>query len=251
MAEISLVSLNIERDKHLDRILPFLSAQEPDIVCMQEICEKDVERIADVVAGDYIFTPTRRHPDDGFSGLEGECIFSRLPIQRKSQIYYVGDATFIPNQELPHKTDNRAVTSIDIEIDDDVFRICTTHFTWTPALTPSEAQRIDSKALLGVLDGCGEFVLAGDFNAPRGGEIFSQLAARYTDSIPPQYVTSIDADLHRAGREKLERDAREAGILGQMVDGLFTTPGYRASDVQLKNGLSDHFAIMAKISMLM
>ena len=39
---IRLVSLNIERRKHLNRILPFLQEYKPDVVCMQELFEKDV-----------------------------------------------------------------------------------------------------------------------------------------------------------------------------------------------------------------
>ena len=33
-----------------------------------------------------------------------------------------------------------------------------------------------------------------------------------------------------------------------MVDGLFTTPAYKASDVKLVDGISDHMAIVAKIN---
>ena len=79
------------------------------------------------------------------------------------------------------------------------------------------------------------FVLAGDFNAPRGGEIFSHIAERYTDNIPPHYTTSIDGTLHRAGP------------IPFMVDGLFTTPSYRAKGVHLEFGVSDHAAVAATI----
>lgn len=79
-------------------------------------------------------------------------------------------------------------------------------------------------------------MLAGDFNAPRGGESFSAIAARYRDNIPPNYQTSIYAPLHRSGQD-----------LELMVDGLFTTPGYRAENVELTSGMSDHYAIVADI----
>jgi hypothetical protein len=49
-------------------------------------------------------------------------------------------------------------------------------------------------------------------------------------------MTSIDPKLHRAGALQL------------MVDGLFTTPGYEASDVMLHTGVSDHCAITARIA---
>ncbi len=57
----------------------------------------------------------------------------------------------------------------------------------------------------------------------------------YTDNIPSCYTTSIDPHLHRAG------------ALDLLVDVLFTTPKYRASDVRLVSGLSDHMAVAGNI----
>ncbi len=68
------------------------------------------------------------------------------------------------------------------------------------------------------------------------------LAPKYKDNIPSHYKTSIDAALHRAGKERPE------GLADKMVDGLFTTPGYTAVDVRLQFGVSDHAAIVATIS---
>jgi hypothetical protein len=54
-----------------------------------------------------------------------------------------------------------------------------------------------------------------------------------------QYITSIDADLHRDG-DKVRKPL--------MVDGLFTSPIYKCSNVRLQNGVSDHMAIVAEIT---
>lgn len=78
-------------------------------------------------------------------------------------------------------------------------------------------------------------VLCGDFNAPRGGPIFSQFAERWRDCIPQHIATSIDPDLHRAGALQL------------MVDGLFTTADFAVSNVRMHCGVSDHKAITADI----
>ena len=91
------------------------------------------------------------------------------------------------------------------------------------------------KALLAHLNGTGEFVLCGDFNAPRGGEMFAELSSRYTDNVPASYLSSLDPKLHRAGN--LER----------MVDGIFTTPTYLVSDVEMYSGISDHCAFTATL----
>jgi|GEM_PF-5115909 hypothetical protein len=37
---IRFVSLNIERSKHLDLVIPFLQAQNADVVCLQELMDK-------------------------------------------------------------------------------------------------------------------------------------------------------------------------------------------------------------------
>ena len=123
-----------------------------------------------------------------------------------------------------------------ISADGQIFSISTTHFTWTPDGDANEYQRKDLENLMKILDGYKSFVLAGDFNAPRGREIFSAIAAKYKDNIPLEYVSSIDSNLHRAPGLKL------------MVDGLFSTPDYKVEDAELVCGVSDHCAIVAKIS---
>jgi len=40
---IKIISLNIERSKHIDRILPFLVREQPDVFCVQELCKKDIQ----------------------------------------------------------------------------------------------------------------------------------------------------------------------------------------------------------------
>jgi endonuclease/exonuclease/phosphatase family metal-dependent hydrolase len=126
--------------------------------------------------------------------------------------------------------------SCEIEKEGETFRVATTHFTWTPDGSADDYQRADVKKLLAILGGMGEFVLTGDFNAPRGGEIFGTLAEKYKDNVPSHYTTSIDGALHRAGPLEL------------MVDGIFSTPGYAVSDVELVAGVSDHKAIVATVS---
>jgi endonuclease/exonuclease/phosphatase family metal-dependent hydrolase len=94
------------------------------------------------------------------------------------------------------------------------------------------------KNLLALLAKTPELILCGDFNAPRGGEIFKMLADKYKDNIPPEYDSSLDTELHRIGK-----------IKKLMVDGLFTTSAYIVSDVKLSEGVSDHKAVTAIISL--
>lgn len=248
MASIKLVSVNIERDRHLDRIIPFLQREAPDVVCLQEVREPDLPRFEAVLRGDSIFSPMMRHHSDNFSAVIGEAILSRFPMREKLSHYYVGTKDAVPNEELPHKQSNHACTIVDIAFPEGNFRIVTTHFTWTPDGKPNDRQRADLRSLMGSTAALGEFVLVGDFNAPRGGEIFGKLSSHFTDNIPAKYTTSLDVNLHHAGRERLKADAEAMGVPGQMVDGLFTTPVYVASDVRLESGVSDHLAIVATLT---
>jgi len=43
---VKLISLNIEGDKHLDdKILPFFDKEKPDVLCLQEVFAKDIQKI--------------------------------------------------------------------------------------------------------------------------------------------------------------------------------------------------------------
>lgn len=241
MAALSLISLNIQRSNHMDRVVPFLAEHQPDIACIQEVLEFDIPRIAEALQSDsYQYAPMTLYPREGKPVPQGIAIFSRLPAPATRVRYYrsapdqlkIFDMTTL---EKKYETEGAMLLIADVEKNGTPFRIITTHFTWTPDGQPDGFQRRDLAAMLPLLDAEGDFVLCGDFNAPRGGEIFSALAARYHDNIPTQYTTSLDKDLHRAGH------------LDRMVDGLFTTPGYGASDVALVPGISDHCAIVGTI----
>ncbi|QQG38241.1 MAG: endonuclease/exonuclease/phosphatase family protein [Candidatus Kaiserbacteria bacterium] len=243
---LKLVSLNIELDKHLDTVAAFLAAQKPDVACLQEVFEQDLPRLSEALsAPNYKFVPMNRHTEAQPPKVMGICVLTSLPIVKTNAQLYRGDPRLIPpfdwNDQNTFRFKNQALLMCDIR-KDETYRVGTTHFTWTPDSQPDELQHEDIKKLVSMLEQEGEFVVAGDFNAPRGGEIFSELALRYKDNIPAEYKTSIDVSLHRAGKEK----ARLLETL--MVDGLFSTQGYKVSDVKLHFGISDHAAISADLS---
>ena len=241
-ASLKLISLNIERSKHLGTVLSFLEKQQPDVVCLQEVVENDVTRFAAVLGGaDYVFATALRHMEMQGNPIGGEAIFSRLRVVQKGIQFYAGNADDVPEHRPSKETEeghimNCALVTLVAEKEGDLFTIGTTHFTWSPGGAATLEQRINIKKLVSTLKMYQEIVFTGDFNAPRGGEIFSILADAYTDNVPAEYTTSLDGTLHRAGQLHL------------MVDGLFSTPEYAVSHVEMVCGLSDHCAIMGEIS---
>ena len=248
MASITLVSLNVERKKNSERVVAFLGERAPDVACLQEACDTDISLFMKAFgARESHYVPmTVQYELTGEMNEHGLCILSRFPMSNKSTRYYFGDSAHLPvsNERIPEtfaSGQNRMLALCDVETPDATYRVGTTHFTWTPKGEVDDVQRKDIAVLLTFLRSEKEFILCGDFNAPRGGEIFSELAKRYKDNIPPGYKTSLDLELHRAAKD------RRHEIENKMVDGLFTTPGYVASDVKLVDGVSDHCAIVANL----
>ncbi|MBM3260901.1 endonuclease/exonuclease/phosphatase family protein [Candidatus Kaiserbacteria bacterium] len=242
---LKLASINIERSKHLDRVIPFLQRYDPDVICVQELLERDIPLFEEIFGVKCIFGPSGFHSADEpetESVMVGTALLSRLPIRSQKIEYYTGSEAQARSNEPQEILTNSKLIICDLEKDDTLFRIATTHFTWSPRGMATDEQRTNMRHLIDILGAMGEFVLCGDFNAPRGGEIFAMLTDVYKDNIPPQYATSIDIDLHRAGR------TRPQELADKMVDGLFSTPGYEVADVQLISGVSDHCAVTTTIS---
>lgn len=242
---MKLISINIEGHRHLhERVLPFLLREKPDVVCLQEVFEVDVPVIEQALGMKGHFKPMVVVKEVNIHirhalGVLGVAQFTRLPIQNLQTLYYVGGA----NQRTPLFFENnnpnsmhRPLLWMTVSDGNQNFTIATTHFTWSTAGESTEEQQRDLDALFKILEMIPEFVICGDFNAPRGKATFARLAERYIDNIPPEITTTIDGTFHKAGQ------------LDFMVDGLFSTSGYQVSGVRIVDGLSDHKGIVAEIT---
>ncbi len=239
-APLKIICLNIEMDRHFERILPFFKEQQPDVILLQEVLGKDQELLEKATNMYGIYTIQNIICSEKTEDYLGLLTLSHLPIIKNGHIFYRGDGskpTRMTEGE-PEKT-ARALTMIEVVKDHQTYCILNTHFTWTPNGQPNEDQYQDLQNLLTHLTQIPEFVFCGDFNAPRGTPIFDTLAANYKDNIPAQISTTIDKHHHRCGD------------LGIVVDGVFTTPGYEITDLQVMDNLSDHCALLTTVNVLL
>jgi len=238
--KIKLISLNIELNRHYDRIFPFLKEEKPDVVCFQEVVERDMPLFIKELGMNGRFEPMVRAATNSSirTGLDnlpiGLALFSRLPAEFKAD-YYAGQAGIIPEEREDNQGINLILLRANISVADRVFTIGTTHFTWTSDGEASDIQRNDLQRFFSALAHTPEIVFCGDFNAPRGREIWGEIAKKYNDNIPLEYKSSLDPVLHRAPN------------LQYVVDGLFSTPEYMCTDTWLECGVSDHCAIVSII----
>lgn len=245
-----LISINIEGHKHLQqRVLPFLEEQQPDIICLQEVFAVDVPIIESKLQISGHFVPMADviratiHQQDAF-GYIGLYIGSRLPIKTKGKEFYQHDdpeAGVAPEffRDGNENALDRAVAWLTVSAADGDYTVATTHFIWSKRgeATPLQLESLDK--MLAILSKLPPHVLCGDFNAPRGRETFQRLASHYRDNIPADVTTTIDNQLHKATEE-----------IELVVDGLFSQPEYEVSQVEVRDGVSDHKAIVGQISRL-
>ena len=233
-----LVSINIEWDKHLDLVLPFIKREAPDVLCIQEIFESDHAVFEKELEMKGVFAPMVRviPTMGGPSQPTGVALFTKEQQAETSVEYYYGSADAVADLDAkPFDEEARPLVSVRVRFGENDYNVGTTHFTWTGNAESSDRQREDIKVLLDLVKGKDRLILCGDFNAPRGGEIFTLLSKNFKDNIPLHYKTSIDKKFHRKGDLQL------------VVDGLFTTDDVRTENVRLVDGLSDHMAIVAEI----
>lgn len=237
---LRVISVNIEFDRHLDRVLPFLKKEKWDVLLLNELLATDVPTFEAELEEDCFFVPQLKHAHANGRIPLGQGVFSRLPTIYKDEQYAGPLGEIVDFDESTPETQLATAKNflITAEINNSgvFYKIGFTHFPWTPNGEANNIQRVCAKALLEAVGREGEMALFGDFNAPRGKEIFSLFTEKLKDNIPLVYETSLDENLHRKGKLTL------------MVDGCFTTPEYIASDVELRFGISDHAAVLATIT---
>ena len=242
MSSLKVVTCNIEGNRHLPEVISFLQSERPDVVCLQEVLGSNVERLKNELSMNGEFIPCLKIDQENFVGFPvgetwGVMVLTNLLEFSISTNPYVTNGESIP--EFGYKNPNaanRVLEIIEVKKEDFLVRVITTHFTWTPDGKSSELQRDNLQKMLAILKQYDEFVLCGDFNAPRGGEIWEMIASAYKDNIPLDALSTIDPNLHRVKDIQL------------VVDGVFSTSSYTVSDVRLHEGVSDHKAVVATIN---
>lgn len=243
---MKLISLNIEGNKHLERVLPFLKKEDADVISLQEIFESDLH-LFEALGYKGTFLPMTILEISGAHYKMGVAIFSRVAQENIDTFYYSNEQKVVPvfNRDDRENTIMHGVILSECVVDGQKFRIGTTHFTWTPiGERPSEHQASDLDSFLEKIQHYPPHVMCGDFNIPRNiSRLYSKLIQNYTDSVPAEYLSSLDMNLHHLGATPDALHLFETF----MVDYVFSQPPYVTTHVRLEFGVSDHAAVIATI----
>jgi endonuclease/exonuclease/phosphatase family metal-dependent hydrolase len=242
---MKLITLNVEGNRHLDRIVPFLEHEQPQVLSLQEVFEKDARYIADHLGMTVTFSAMALDTYDCRSEALEPIGIAILTINEpvSTHVAHYKNATS-PVVSYAEGKDRHSLLWVEVGYKGSVYVVCTTHIMVTPDGLPTDEQRTDMTHLLKILDIIPEIILCGDFNIPRGiNELYDQFATRYTDNIPKEVRSTIDINFHRAGDDP---DAR-THLVRYVVDYVFTTSGYQTTDVRIASGVSDHCAVAVEL----
>ncbi|MFZ2200069.1 MAG: endonuclease/exonuclease/phosphatase family protein [Microgenomates group bacterium] len=239
---IKLVSVNIEGQKHLDKIREFLAREKADVVCMMEVFEDTLDGLSCDYpyvesAWGYLADQDREKVIEGRRRW-GEVIMSKYPLHNVNKTYL---GPYDKNHLAIHGQDTHAPVLIvaDVISPNGTYKIATVHGTWTKGGLVNERQRSEMGKIIQILSGQ-EVVLCGDFNIPRGNELYKIFAENFKDNIPNEVQTTLDPVLHYGNRE-------EVGRLKFVVDYAWSTKRYKVLEVQIVSGVSDHCALVCTI----
>jgi len=242
---MKLLQCNIQGRKHLDKINNLLELIVPDVVCLQEA---DEQIISILTAKGYKtkFLPIiKRQAPEGL--VDEGVVLAAKAMQniREHYYYFPADGIALQNYARHRETTAHGYIIVDCFVDDIMYRVATTHFTWTArGDIASLEQRQDMGKLMAKLSVESPHILCGDFNIPRGfNPLYNDLVTQYIDTIPSHYTSSLDKNFHRMGNIA----SRSHLFTHFMVDYILTQAPYRAENVELIFGVSDHAAAVADI----
>lgn len=237
---VKILSVNIEGDKHLKEVLTLLKREHADIVCLQEVFQQDYHQLRRDLHLSGTFVAIAQINTGGPPGFNRRGLFGIALLCKRSArfgyTYYVKHrGQKVPAYNGKPNAGHRALLYLRLTNPD--LTVATTHFTWSAKGRTTHMQRRELNSLFRVLERVRPTVLCGDFNAPRGGEIFDQLSTRFVDQIPKKITTTLDPTLHYS-----------KGVDDVVVDGFFTDKNIRVDEIRLVHGVSDHQAIVATVS---
>jgi endonuclease/exonuclease/phosphatase family metal-dependent hydrolase len=238
------LQLNIERDRHLPLVREFIGREEPDVVFLEEVLVSDAHEWAEQFGLHLSFAPMTYTPRTlgaraGELEVEGVAILTRAAPERTVTEWYFGDEHSVP----VHVEDDRdsvyqPLLGVAVPYQGTSLMLAVTHYmkSWNGA--PDEYQRAHMESFLPALMRLSPDVLCGDFNIPRGTELYHVLREHLRDNVPLGYTNSLDPHLHRVPG------------LTFMIDYVWSSPRVEARNVTQVCGVSDHCAFVGEVVLL-
>ena len=207
-APLRVVTFNIKFAQEIDRAIGVLekdSLRNADVLTLQEMDDRGVERIARALGLNYAYYPATVHPTNG--KYFGPAVLSRWPIERSWKVL------------LPHegwgRRQRRTATAALVRANGVPLLVYAVHLE-TP-IRMSEAGRRD-QAMAVVEDAArhpGPVVIAGDFNSQAVGPLFEEQGYRWVTARVGPTVSVFSWD-HIFTRDLPAAGPRSVGVVHEV-----------------------------------
>lgn len=257
---LKILQINIENDKHLDKIINLVKEKDPDIVCMQEVVVDSWVYVLENMGYSFCFAPMLVL--DGKE--EGVLIFSKYKILKNKVFRYdlnKGNTLPVFNKKDLALIDgvrpwcrflyHFVLLNTSLEINNIVFNVVTTHFPVADHVVPDLPFHMfkDNQNLIDLLCIRNHFdlfiqnlskikkplIFTADLNTPRGSFIYDDLAHLLVDWVPQNLNTTLDSKNHRVKE------------LNLVVDTIMTSQDFDLINFEVIEGVSDHKALLATL----
>lgn len=253
--KLKLLQLNINSENYWDKLVPYLTSNDFDIILLQEITGKDTvmgninaksdtfAELQKILKADYhgelsITQKYTKSPDAYF----GNAIFykKQFKLIKKNEITLSSFGLF--TQKLTtYESVGRKVLHLTLEIANKQASFLTTHGAWGKDNIERPFQTEQGEILVTYLKTVTQpFILTGDFNITPEQPLIQKISSFTHNLITENNVTNT--------LNPKNHNAKHLFPKGLAVDYIFTS-----KDISVKNfkvvdkGLSDHFGLMTEI----
>ncbi len=230
--KIKILSWNIWKGQHLEKVINLLEKTKADVLGLQEIKVQGNENLAEIIAKrlGYEFIYCKAYTTDRHVPTYdlGNAILSKFPIQNHQCILLSGIEHY--KKEEGSKTEPRGAAIAEINIGGRIIKFISTHLAFSIECKPVEIRDIQLDNLLKVIDDKNS-VLMGDFNSVPESDVVAKLSKRIKNTDPKMKKLSWV-------------NYRESEKRKYRIDYIFTTPDLKTEHFQiLETDASDHYPL--------
>ncbi len=254
--KLSLLQLNINSDNYWDKLLPYLTSHDFDILHLQELTGKDTinglfhskreifKELQEILKGKYKggLSISQRYTSSPNAYL-GNAIFYRNSfslIEKKEIVLSSYDGPF-PSDAKTFEKVGRSIIHLKLEIENKQISFLNTHFAWAKTPTEEPHQTEQGQILLNYLETVQQpFVLTGDFNLDPQQPLIQKLSKLATNLTTKYGITNtLNPRTHRV---------KSLFPTGVACDYIFLSPDISAQNFSVvEEDLSDHFGLTVEI----
>lgn len=248
----TLLQLNINADNFWDKLVPYLTSHDFDVIQLQELTGKDTtvgninskrdtfielqHILAKKYNGELSIAQRYTSGEDSYMG-NGTFYKKTYPLIDKKEIRISSFNEFFPSDSTDYERVGRTLLHLILEIQGKQVSFINTHFAWGGDRIEKPFQTNQGEILINYVKNIKPpFIFSGDLNLTPDQPLIKKLSTFSKNLIMQYHITNtLSPKNHRA---------KQLFPKGLAVDYIFTNGDFTVKNVSvIDEGLSDHFGL--------